>query len=93
MRHDIEFSPGGDGGHIGEVELPLRVVALHGCEPFLQQICRRRDDAGIRLAHTQLFGRSILMLDDLADAPARITQNASVAARIGEHNSENRKSF
>ena len=76
---------------VGEVELALRVVRLEPLERRPEQLGAEDVDRGVHLADRELLGRRVDRLDDRAQAPVAVADDAPVAAHVGRREGEHRR--
>ena len=72
------------GGHVRQIEFALRVFGLHAFESGEEEPRLETVDADVDLVDLPLFGRGVLLLDDLLEAPFVVAYDATVAGRVFE---------
>ncbi len=78
-RHTVGH---GQGHHVGEVVLALRVVVAQLAQPAAQGGQRRAQNAGVAFAHRALRRRGVFVFDDALHRAVGTTQNAAIACRV-----------
>ena len=81
------------GHHIGEVVLPLRVVAGELAEPGFEGARRQHHDARVDLAYGAFLRGRVLLLHDALQRAVRPPHDTPVAGRIVERYGEHRHSL